>query len=115
MGIRLYKIYRLILEITSVPLAFLLYLMFLTGYGLVKSYAVERVTLGLLDYVTCIQIHTSLIIRVALLILAMIHGLAGFQLMALRIKNKYMRLSFKVALWLVTIVILLQILLIELT
>lgn len=110
-----YRLCRFILEVSSIPLAFLLYLMLLSGYGLIKPYAVEKVTLGLLNYATCVQIHTSPTIRLALVFLAILHGFTGFQLMVLRVKNRYVRLVLKTMLWLTMLTIVVQILIIELT
>jgi len=108
------ELYRSILRITAVPLAILLYLMILSGYGLTKSEIVQRVTFSILDYVACINIHTSPLIRIIIITLAILHAIAGFELWMFSVRGKFLRRIIRLLLWILVCLIAVQFLIIEL-
>ncbi len=107
-------IYRVLLIATSLPLAFLGYIYALSGYGLIKPGIVETITFGLMDRYTCFAIHTSPLIRVMLLTLAIVHGYTGYALLIQIVKNPRTRLILEILLALIAIAIYLQFILLEL-
>ena len=108
-------LYRLILRITAIPLAILLYLMILSGYGLIKSESVQMVTFGILDYATCMNLHTSPLIRILVITFATLHGIAGFELWVFRVKRKSLRRVIRLLLWILICLVIMQFLIIELS
>jgi len=111
---RRFKAYRCLVEVTAIPLALLFGVFIVSGYCLVKSRAVEALTLGLLTYPTCIALHTSKILRILLVVLALLHGVSGFVLMAMRyIDRKFMK-YIETLLIVFSVVVLIEIAILEL-
>ncbi len=108
-----FRIYRAVLTLSSFPLAVLLYLMIMSGYGLIDSKDVEVVTLGLINYPVSAFLHTHPAVRLALVASATAHALSGFSLMTLRIRRKYLRVVAEAVVWILTAVFLTQVLFIE--
>lgn len=77
------KIYPKILQYTSIPLFVLLYISYLSGYGITRAEIVETLTFGLLDYGVCVKLHTSLL-NYFTSILAFLHGASGLIIMITR-------------------------------
>ena len=105
----------MILRMTAIPLAILLYLMILSGYGLTKSESVQMVTFGILDYAICMNLHTSPLIRTVVITLAILHGVAGFELWVFRVKRKFLRRVIRLLLWILICLVVIQFLIIELS
>ncbi|OYT37756.1 MAG: hypothetical protein B6U89_06870 [Desulfurococcales archaeon ex4484_58] len=85
-------IYKYILDVTAIILLLLIYTYILSGYGLIKS-EISEYTAGLLNYRLSIILHLNPILRIALIISAMLHGITGFTLMCYRVRNKLYRRS----------------------
>jgi len=86
---RVFRIYRLLLDISAVALAILMLAYLLSGYILLNpSRAGELIPLG---YRLAIAIHRGFTTRVLLIAFSAVHGVAGFSLMALRIKSRLLR------------------------
>jgi len=73
----------MLLEYTSIPIAIGLYLMFLSGYGLVTVKA-SILTLGFMDRTRSILIHTTTHLKYFIGVLVALHALGGFGMMILR-------------------------------
>ncbi|MEM1662338.1 MAG: hypothetical protein QXP72_02320 [Desulfurococcaceae archaeon] len=82
---RFLKIYYLILESTSIPLAVVLILFILSGYGLITT----TMEIFGFDYRVSSIIHTSRVFRILLIILTYLHMFSGFEIMI----YKYFRIS----------------------
>ena len=82
------RVYLIITEITSIPLALAGYLMLLSGFCLTKIEVVSRLTFGLLDsYTLCGILHTQELPLLAGL-LAIAHSVAGLNLLLRRAWGK---------------------------
>ncbi|RLG02297.1 MAG: hypothetical protein DRN60_03560 [Thaumarchaeota archaeon] len=77
------RIYLMLVEYTSIPIAIGLYLMFLSGYGLVTVKA-SILTLGFMDRARSILIHTTTHLKYFIGVLVALHALGGFGMMILR-------------------------------
>lgn len=78
------RVYVIITEVTSIPLALGGYLMLLSGFCLTKIEVVSRLTLGLLDsYLLCGLLHTQELPLITGL-LAVVHSVSGLNLMVRR-------------------------------
>jgi len=73
----------MLLEYTSIPITIGLYLMFLSGYGLVTVKA-SILTLGFMDRARSILIHTTTHLKYFIGVLVALHALGGFGMMILR-------------------------------
>ncbi|HIP56670.1 MAG TPA: hypothetical protein EYH02_01155 [Ignisphaera aggregans] len=111
---RRFKVYRYLIEVTAIPLALLLGLFIVTGYCLIKSRAVEALTLGLLTYPICIALHTSRVLRILLVVFALLHGVSGFMLMAMRYVDKRFVKYVESLLIVFSIIVLIEIVILEL-
>jgi len=86
------KIYRLIVEYTSIPLLIGLYISFLTGVGLVDTESVKLLTFGLLDYLQSLSIHTNLWLNYIVGLLMVLHSASGLGLLIDRkIKSRLLK------------------------
>ena len=110
-----FVLYRVLLEVSSVVLAVLLYLFIVSGYGLIEPSAVERYSLGLLSYDKCIRLHLSPLVRWLLILSGLVHGYCGFALMSLRIRRRRVRMLIEAILAVLCLLVFIQLLLIELT
>ncbi len=106
------RIYSKILQYTSVPLFVLLYLSYLSGYGITRSSVVESLTLGLLDYGICAKLHSSPLHYVTGS-LAFLHGISGFMVMIGRSRRIRRKKSAEKILWIILIIVLIQLMLLE--
>lgn len=106
------RIYLLLLDVTSIPLLILLYLMYLSGYGITKSEIVMTMTFGLLNYETSLFIHLSIIKYVAA-VLMVIHGVAGFCMWVGRSKRIKRKRLAEMLLWLLGFALLIKFTIIE--
>jgi len=77
------RIYLMLVEYASIPIAIGLYLMFLSGYGLVTVKA-GILTLGFMDRARSILIHTVTHLKYFIGVLVALHALGGFGMMILR-------------------------------
>ena len=77
------RIYLMLVEYTAIPIAIGLYLMFLSGYGLVTVKA-SILTLGFMDRARSISIHTATHLKYFIGMLVALHALGGFGVMVLR-------------------------------
>jgi len=77
------KIYLTLVEYTAIPIAIGLYLMFLSGYGLITVKA-GILTLGFMDRARSISIHTVTHLKYFIGVLVALHALGGFGMMILR-------------------------------
>jgi len=73
----------MLVEYASIPIAIGLYLMFLSGYGLVTVKA-GILTLGFMDRARSILIHTVTHLKYFIGVLVALHALGGFGMMILR-------------------------------
>lgn len=84
------RIYLLLVEYSSIPLLIGLYLLYLSGYGLVSRRA-KALTLGLLGYRESVILHTG-ILPYVVGILAILHAVGGLGLMInRRVKDPLLR------------------------
>lgn len=91
------RIYRLLVECSSIPLLAGLYLLYLSGYGLVNPRRVRELTLGLLGYRESVILHTG-ILPYIVGILAILHAVGGLGLMInRRVKNPLLRSILELA------------------
>ena len=111
---RRFKVYRYLVEVTAIPLALLLGMFIVTGYCLIKSRAVEALTLGLLTYPICITLHTSRVLRILLVVLALLHGVSGFILMAMRYMDRRFVKYVESLLIVFSVIVLIEIAILEL-
>jgi len=96
----LYRFYRHLLDYTSFILLIVIYLYIFSGYGLRDPDRFTEYTGGLFNYRFSVFIHMNTVLRIVLLTASMLHGLSGFTLMSLRIRNHILR---KIALALIHI------------
>ena len=111
---RRFKVYRYLVEVTAIPLALLLGMFIVTGYCLIKSRAVEALTLGLLTYPICIALHTSRVLRILLVVLALLHGVSGFMLIAMRYMDRRFVKYVESLLIVFSMIVLIEIVILEL-
>ncbi len=109
-----FKVYKYLVEATSIPLAILLITFVLSGYCLVKSEAVEAATFSLLTYPVCIAIHTSRLLRVLLVTIGLLHGVPGFILLFSRYMSSELRKFVEVLIIAAGAIIAIEILFLEL-
>ena len=107
-------LYRVLLEISSLMLAVLLYLFIVSGYGLMKLSAVVKYSFGVFGYDVCVRLHLSPLVRWLLIVWGLVHGYCGFALMSLRIRRKCIRVFMEVFLAILFLIVFIQLLLIEL-
>ncbi len=90
------RIYLLLVECSSIPLLIGLYILYLSGYGLVRP-EVKALTLGLLRYRESVILHTG-ILPYIVGILAIIHAVGGLGLMiSRRVKDPLLRSILELA------------------
>ncbi len=109
-----FRIYRYLVEATSIPLAILLMAFILSGYCLVKSEAIEAATFGLLTYPVCVVIHTSRLLRVLLVAIGLLHGVPGFILLFSRYVSSGLRKFLEILIIVAGAIVAIEILLLEL-
>ncbi len=107
------EILRALLFYSSIPLALTSYLYLVSGYGLAKPWVVDKLSLGLLSYRTSVLIHVHRPVRIAMIVLASIHGFSGFWLMTYRAKSAVLRSILRVAILALTIAALTLVAMIE--
>ncbi|MEM5822916.1 MAG: hypothetical protein QXH34_07610, partial [Ignisphaera sp.] len=73
-----YRYYRIVLEMTSLPLALLWYIYILTGYCMINTRIVRILTFNLLEYKSCILLHLSTELRWLLIVFTLLHLFTGF-------------------------------------
>ena len=110
-----FVLYRVLLEVSSMVLAVLLYLFIVSGYGLIKPSTVEKYSFGLLGYDKCVRLHLSPLVRWLLILSGLVHGYCGFALMSLRIRRRRVRVLVEAILAVLCLLVFVQLLLIELT
>ena len=85
----------------------------LSGYGLIKTSIVEKLTLGLINYRVSIILHTDIFLRILIVIVSILHSITGFTMLSLRIKRVILRKIMIFVVHLLFIILLLFFLLIE--
>lgn len=94
MGISRLRIYFVIVELTSIPLAVLMLLFIYSGYGLIST-TMENYGFS---YNVSVRIHTSRTLRLMLIALTYLHGVSGFNIMVYRyVKDRRARLILEAA------------------
>ncbi len=78
------RLYRAIVLATAPPLALASIALLVSGYCIAKTSIVSRALHLDLDYTLCLSVHTSPVLRLLAIALALAHGGAGFALLALR-------------------------------
>lgn len=88
------RIYLLLVEYSSIPLLIGMYLLYLSGYGLVTR-KIRWLTFGLLDHRASVILHTG-ILPYLVGVLAILHALGGFGLMINRhVRNTTLRAALE--------------------
>jgi hypothetical protein len=106
------RIYLIVLDLTAFPLILGSYLILITGYCLTKSNIIKQLTFGLLDIQTCNILHLEEL-QIIIAILAILHSIAGINVMLERIIKSKSLLQIMETIILVTgVIILTQIILI---
>lgn len=109
--VKLLKIHYLILESSALPLAVVLIIFILSGYGLITT-TMERFGL---NYRISTLIHTSRTFRLLLITLTYAHLCSGFEIMIFRyLKKPRLRYGFKTLLYVLVAASLLPIIYCEL-
>ncbi len=109
------KLILYLVEASSIPLLLLSIVMVLSGYGMLKPWIIEDLTLGILSYSISARIHTDKIIRSSFSILLIIHSITGsYILIDRRIRFKKINyilkaLSLIVLLYVLAIIIMCEI------
>ncbi len=109
-----FRVYRYLVEATSIPLAILLITFILSGYCLIKSEGIEAATFSLLTYPVCVAIHTSRLLRVLLVTIGLLHGVPGFILLFSKYVSPKLRKFVEVLCIAAGVIIAIEILLLEL-
>jgi len=87
----LYRFYRYLLDYTSFILLIVIYLYIFSGYGLRDPDRFAEYSDGLFNYRFSVLTHMNTVLRIVLLTASMLHGLSGFTLMSLRVRNRIFR------------------------
>ncbi|MEM3832006.1 MAG: hypothetical protein QW128_00175 [Thermoprotei archaeon] len=107
------KIYVAILDLTSFPLIIGAYLILISGYCLTKTNIVKQLTLGLLEDIKICSILHLEELQIIIAILALIHTVAGVNVMLHRfIKNKLLLDLSEVIVLIIGLMFMIQIILI---
>ncbi|MGC9067583.1 MAG: hypothetical protein ACP5IZ_01180 [Thermoprotei archaeon] len=107
------KVYVIILDLTSFPLLIGAYLILLSGYCLTKTNIVKQLTLGLLEDVKVCSILHLEELQVIIAVLALIHTIAGTNVMLSKfIKNRLLLDFSETIVLIIGLVLMMQIVLI---
>jgi len=90
-AVSVFRVYRLLLDVSAVALLVLLCTYILSGYVLLNPDKARRTGAVPLDYRLAVILHKSATNRVLLSVFTAIHGITGFSMIALRIRNKALR------------------------
>ena len=86
------KLYLAIAEYTSIPLLLGMYLMIVSGYGMVRQPIVSAATLGVMDYYRSTYIHVLSKLKYVVALLTFAHAVSGLELLIHRkVRNNFAR------------------------
>lgn len=100
----LLKLCLVLTEASSIVLLALTLIYIVSGYGLIKTSIVRKITFGLINRHIAELIHTDLILRVLFSIFLIIHCLSGITLMLHR-RIRYKTLRYSLLLLVTTLIL----------
>jgi len=72
---------------------------YLSGYGMIRARVVEFLTFGLMDYVTSVRLHTS-VLHYLTALTALLHGISGFMIIIGKSRRISKKHTLEKLLWL---------------
>jgi len=90
-AVNVFRVYRLLLDVSAVALLVLLCAYILSGYVLLNPDKARRTVAVPLDYKLAVLLHKSAATRILLNVFTAIHGITGFSMIALRIRSRVLK------------------------